>query len=264
VWNSAVVGRSSSLASRAGNPCSSVIVRALGPQGTRGQVLLQLHLPTIMVKHKKERRKPHAALTAQALLEHNTLHPPLFRGRNGLFWEYQRADTTGSGSSQQQVPMLHTPNRAIGAPSAHSGEDGNSGVERSRAAAPAPHSIAPETQQPLSWPSSGRRTSCTLQSLRQLQVAHPHAPPMSRLLAALAIDMRSAPSEVKLPAEGGGAHSWLSGSRTRGAPHSWRAGPRVKHSREQSEHADPNSGTGIEHRPPPRAWTSGQGSWAGR
>eukprot|EP00972_Heterocapsa_arctica_P060442 8913203-Heterocapsa_arctica.AAC.1 len=65
--------------------------------------------------------------------------------------------------------MLHTSNRAIGAPPAHSGEAGNSGVDRCRAAAPAPHSIAPETQPPLTWPSGVRRASCTLQSLRQLQ-----------------------------------------------------------------------------------------------
>eukprot|EP00972_Heterocapsa_arctica_P075038 11074146-Heterocapsa_arctica.AAC.1 len=65
--------------------------------------------------------------------------------------------------------MLHTPNKAIGAPSAHSREDGNSGAQQSRAAALAPHPIAPEAQRSLNWLSGVRRSSCTVQSLRQLQ-----------------------------------------------------------------------------------------------
>eukprot|EP00972_Heterocapsa_arctica_P086207 12707813-Heterocapsa_arctica.AAC.1 len=103
-----------------------------------------------MAKRKEERRRAHAALTAQALSEHNTLHPPLYGGWCGLFRGYHRADATCSGSSQQQVTAHHSPSRAIGAPAAHSGEECDVGVDQNRAAPLAPHTSAPETQHPLS------------------------------------------------------------------------------------------------------------------
>eukprot|EP00972_Heterocapsa_arctica_P099830 14726528-Heterocapsa_arctica.AAC.1 len=67
--------------------------------------------------------------------------------------------------------MLHTARKA------HSGDAGHAEEDRCRAAALTPHSIAPETRPPLSWTPGDRRANCTLLSLRQLQAAHPHAPP---------------------------------------------------------------------------------------
>ena len=182
-----------------------------------------------------EQRQSQAALTVQDLTKHNLRFPP----RN-------TADYICWGSFVEQDRTGNPCPRATRGSATHDKEDEAPHRVQERIAVHALHLNAPGRQHhPLSLLPDVRMSKRNL----QLQAAPAHIYRMSRLLTALAIDMKAVPSEDRHLAGDGGAHAWLAGPGRRTAPHSWRAGPWVKHFSEQSEHAAPSLDTGTESRP---------------